>query len=325
MRETQQLLKIVDLKKYFHTNQGIVRAVDVISFNMEKGETLGLVGESGSGKSTVAYMVAGIYAPTSGRILFLEKDVSALAPKRSLDAKRSIQIVFQDPGTSLNPRRTIEQIIMLPLNVHGIGAPRERKEIVEELLQKVQLPIDYATKVPSMLGGGEKQMVAIARALATQPQLVILDEPTSALDVIIQAKIIKMLMNFQKDLGLSYLFITHDLSLMRNVATRVAIMYLGKVCELAPALEFFQKPLHPYTRMLLSSIPVVSKEEEALKPKKIQSRGEIPSPVNVPPGCSFHLRCPEMIDTCKQVDPQMTELPGKHFVRCHLFPPEINR
>lgn len=296
-----------------------MRAVDVISFDMEKGETLGLVGESGSGKSTVAYMVAGIYAPTSGQILFLGKDISTLAPRRSLDTKRSIQIVFQDPGTSLNPRRTIEQIIMLPLNVHNIGARRQRREIVEELLQKVQLPIDYATKVPSMLGGGEKQMVAIARALATQPQLVILDEPTSALDVIIQAKIIKMLMNFQKDLGLSYLFITHDLSLMRNVATRVAIMYLGKICELAPALEFFQKPLHPYTRMLLSSIPVVSKEEEALKPKKIQSRGEIPSPVNVPPGCSFHLRCPEMMDICKQVDPLMIELPGKHFVRCHLF------
>jgi len=319
MNKLQPILQIANLKKYFRTTQGTVKAVDGISFTMEQGETLGLVGESGSGKSTVAYMVAGIYAPTSGQIIFQGRDISVLALKRSLDVKRSIQIVFQDPGTSLNPRRTIEQILMLPLNVHRIGPPRERRDLVRNLLQKVQLLIDYAYKAPGMLGGGERQMVAIARALATQPQFVILDEPTSALDVIIQAKIIKMLMNFQRELGLSYLFITHDLSLMRNVATRVAIMYLGKICELAPALEFFQKPLHPYTQMLLSSIPVVSREEEALKPKKIQPRGEIPSPVNVPPGCSFHQRCPEAMEVCKRVDPQMIELPGEHFVRCHLF------
>jgi peptide/nickel transport system ATP-binding protein len=319
MIEQPSILQIANLKKYFRTAQGTVRAVDVISFHIERGETLGLVGESGSGKSTVAYMMAGIYSPTSGQMLFQGKDISMLAPRRPLDIKRSIQIVFQDPGTSLNPRRTIEQILMLPLSVHHIGSPQNRKEMVGDLLQKVQLPLDYAAKPPGMLGGGERQMVAIARALATQPQLVILDEPTSALDVIIQAKIIKMLMAFQKDLGLSYLFITHDLSLMRNVATRVAIMYLGKICELAPTVEFFKRPLHPYTKMLLSSIPVVSEEEEALKPKKIRSRGEIPSPVNIPPGCSFHLRCPEVMDLCHKVDPTMIELSGKHFVRCHLF------
>jgi|UniRef100_A0A7V3KN14 peptide/nickel transport system ATP-binding protein len=319
MNDKMPILKISNLKKYFRTNAGIVKAVDGVSFIMEQGETLGLVGESGSGKSTIAYAVAGIYAPTSGQIFFQSFDISRPATKRSLSIKRSIQIVFQDPGTSLNPRRTIEQILMLPLNVHRIGSPKERRDLVYELLQKVQLPRDYANKAPGMLGGGERQMVAIARALATQPQLIILDEPTSALDVIIQAKIIKMLLTFQRELGLSYLFITHDLSLMRNVATRVAIMYLGKICELAPALEFFQRPLHPYTQMLLSSIPVVSKEEESLKPKKIQSRGEIPSPVNVPPGCSFHSRCPEAKEICKQIDPPMIELPGGHFVRCHLF------
>jgi peptide/nickel transport system ATP-binding protein len=319
MIERPSILQIANLKKYFRTTQGTVRAVDVISFHMERGETLGLVGESGSGKSTVAYMVAGIYAPTSGQMLFQGKDISMLAPRRPLDVKRSIQIVFQDPGTSLNPRRTIEQILMLPLSVHHIGTPQNRKELVGDLLQRVQLPLDYASKVPGMLGGGEQQMVAIARALATQPQLVILDEPTSALDVIIQAKIIKMLTAFQKDLGLSYLFITHDLSLMRNVATRVTIMYLGKICELAPAVEFFQRPLHPYTQMLLSSIPVVSEEEEALKPKKIRSQGEIPSPVNIPSGCSFHLRCPEVMDICRKLDPNMMDLSGGHFVRCHLF------
>lgn len=319
MNTMKPILQISNLKKFFRTSAGVVKAVDNVSFDMERGETLGLVGESGSGKSTVAYMVAGIYSPTSGKILFQGQDISRPATTRPLSIKRSIQIVFQDPGTSLNPRRTIEQILMLPLKVHHIGLPKERRDLVYELLQKVQLPIDYATKAPGMLGGGERQMVAIARALATKPQLVILDEPTSALDVIIQAKIIKMLMAFQRELSLSYLFITHDLSLMRNVATRVAIMYLGKICELAPALEFFQRPLHPYTQMLLSSIPVVSKEEEALKPKKIQSRGEIPSPVNVPPGCSFHLRCPEAKEICKQIDPSMIELPGGHFVRCHLF------
>ncbi|MCR4428529.1 MAG: ABC transporter ATP-binding protein [Caldiserica bacterium] len=314
-----KILEIIDLKKYFKTNQGTVLAVDGVSFHLEEGETLGLVGESGSGKSTVAYMIAGIYSPTSGKILFFGRDISMVANKRSLTTKGEIQIVFQDPGTSLNPRRTIGQILLLPLSVHKIGKANERRELAEELLQMVQLPKDYFEKVPSMLGGGEKQMVAIARALATRPKLVILDEPTSALDVIIQAKIIKMLMNFQRELGLSYLFITHDLSLMRNVATRVAIMYLGKICELAPTKEFFEKPLHPYTRMLLSSIPVVSEEEEALKPKKIESRGEIPSPVNVPPGCSFHLRCPEVMEICKKVDPQILKFSGKHFVRCHLF------
>jgi peptide/nickel transport system ATP-binding protein len=183
----------------------------------------------------------------------------------------------------------------------------------------VELPSDYMYKYPQAIGGGERQIVAIARALATNPSFVVLDEPTSALDVSVQAKIINLLLQLQKELHLTYMFITHDLSLMRNMASRVAIMYLGKICEVAQTVTFFSKPLHPYTRMLLSSIPVVSKEEESLKPKKVISEGEIPSPVNIPPGCSFHLRCPEKMDICVKDDPEMVEYEPGHFVRCHLW------
>ena len=234
--------------------------------------------------------------------------------------KKDIQIVFQDPGSSLNPRRNIKQILELPLKVHRISKNEARIRQVVKLLEMVELPPDYMYKYPPAIGGGEKQMVAIARALATNPSFIILDEPTSALDVSVQAKIINLLIRLQQELGLTYLFITHDLSLMRNMATRVAIMYLGKICEIAPTVEFFQNPLHPYTKMLLSSIPVVSEEEEVLKPKKILSRGEIPSPVNVPPGCSFHLRCPMRMEVCSQVDPEIVEVERGHLVRCHLYP-----
>ncbi len=315
----EPILEIKDLKKYFVTSRGTVRAVDEISFELLRGETLGLVGESGSGKSTTAYTVIGIYAPTSGKILFRGQDISVPVSKRPKTLKRAIQIVFQDPGTSLNPRRTIGQILELPLKVHRIGDRNDRRRRVVELLRMVELPEDYIYKAPHMLGGGERQMVAIARALATEPELVILDEPTSALDVSIQAKIINMLLDFQREMNLSYLFITHDLSLMRNVAHRVAIMYLGKICELAPAVEFFENPYHPYTKMLLSSIPVVSEEEEKMKPEKIISQGEIPSPVNPPPGCRFHTRCTERNGICSQELPGMVRVREGHLVWCHLF------
>jgi len=320
---TNAILEAVELKKYFLTSRGTVRAVDGVSFSLEETETLGLVGESGSGKSTTAYTVIGIYAPTAGKILFRGNEISRPVAKRPRSLKRAIQIVFQDPGTSLNPRRTIGQILELPLKVHGVGTKRDRKERVIELLRLVELPPEYAYKSPHMLGGGERQMVAIARALATEPQLVILDEPTSALDVSIQAKIINMLLKFQQEMGLSYLFITHDLSLMRNVASRVAIMYLGKICELAPTAEFFQRPLHPYTKMLLSSIPVVSPEEEELKPEKVVSQGEIPSPVNVPSGCRFHTRCLEKDERCSRVGPETVEVGEGHLVSCLKFAPQL--
>lgn len=314
------ILNISNLVKYFYTRQGIVRAVDGISFAIRERETFGLVGESGSGKSTVAYTVVGTYNPTEGKILYKGQDISRESRKRPQSLKKEIQIVFQDPGSSLNPARTISQILELPLKVHDVVKDsKERINKIAELLDMVQLPSDYLYKYPTMIGGGEKQMVGIARALATDPSFVILDEPTSALDVSIQAKIINMLVEFQKEFNLAYLFITHDLSLMRNIADRVAIMYLGKICEIAPTSEFFKNPLHPYTQMLLSSIPVITEEEEELKPKKIISKGEIPSPVNIPSGCSFHLRCPRKIPICSKDDPIMVNVKEGHCVRCHLF------
>jgi len=232
--------------------------------------------------------------------------------------KKDIQIVFQDPGSSLNPRRNIQNILEMPLRVHKMikkGNSIEKKVI--DLLDRVELPSSYRFKSPISIGGGERQMVAIARALATDPSFIVLDEPTSALDVSVQAKIINRIIRLQKEFGLTYLFITHDLSLMRNVATRIAIMYLGKIVEIAPTDEFFKKPLHPYTQMLLSSIPVLFEEEEKLKPNKIHSIGEIPSPVDVPPGCSFNPRCPFKKDICLVEDPVLREIEPEHYVRCH--------
>ena len=325
------ILTVSNLKKHFVIGRrGLfkgepitVKAVDGVSFSMREGETFGLVGESGSGKSTVAYITIGMYQPTSGSMQFRGQDLFVNGSQRPLALKKEIQIVFQDPGSSLNPRRTIQQILELPLRIHQSG--KDHLHEVIRLLEMVDLPPDYLYKYPHMLSGGEKQIVAIARALATNPALIILDEPTSALDVSVQGKIINLLIRLQREFNLSYLFITHDLSLMRNVASRVAIMYLGKIAEVAETSEFFQNPEHPYTQMLLSSIPVMSEEEEAIKPKKIVPEGEIPSPVNVPPGCSFHTRCAYAMDICRQVDPVMVETSPGHIVRCHLFeqPQEI--
>ncbi|MCL4559526.1 MAG: ABC transporter ATP-binding protein [Chloroflexi bacterium] len=318
-------LEAIDLKKYFvighegtvHRTPVTVKAVDGVSFTLQQGETFGLVGESGSGKSTIAYTIIGMYQPTAGSLLFHDLDLFGKGKTRPLALRKQIQIVFQDPGSSLNPRQTIRQILELPLRLH-----RSSSDLLTEvvrLLELVDLPPAYLYKYPYMLSGGEKQIVAIARALATSPSLIILDEPTSALDVSVQGKIINLLLRLQRELDLSYLFITHDLSLMRNVASRVAIMYLGKVCEIAEMSEFFTHPQHPYTQMLLSSIPVVTEEEERAKPVKVISTGEIPSPVNVPPGCSFHMRCPRAMEICQRVDPAMVSLGEGHTVRCHLF------
>lgn len=314
------ILKLDNLEKHFPTSQGVVLAVDGISLTVNQGETLGLVGESGSGKSTVAYTVIGSHGPTSGRMEFEGRDIGCPASERSLETKKRLQIVFQDPGTSLNGARNIRQTLEVPIKVHGLARTRrQRTDEVVRLLELIQLPPGYMYKYPDMLSGGEKQMVGIARALATNPSFVILDEPTSALDVSVQAKIINMLTEFQKEFGLSYLFITHDLSLMRNVADRVAIMYLGKLCELAPTVDFFRAPRHPYTQLLLSSIPVITEEEEKLKPEAVVSRGEIPSPVDIPTGCSFHLRCHRKMPICMELDPEIREISPGHSVRCHLY------
>ncbi len=317
---SKKILDVKNLKKYFTTDQGVVKAVDGVSFSIDEEETLGIVGESGSGKSTIAYTVMGIYRPTEGEVIIKGQKFASKKIKTSLNLRKEMQIVFQDPGSSLNPSQTIKQILELPLKVHNIAKTKsEIQSKVKNLMSMVQLPEDFLHKYPGMIGGGERQMVSIARALAVNPSFILLDEPTSALDVSIQAKIIDMLMDFQKQFKLSYLFITHDLSLMKNVANRVAVMYLGKICETAPTNEFYSNPLHPYTQMLLSSIPVISDEEEDLKPKRVISSGEIPSPVNVPSGCGFRTRCPKKMAICSEESPEIVEVSKGHFVCCHLF------
>lgn len=315
---SEELLVVKNLKKHFITSMGTVKAVDDVSFTIGAGETFGLVGESGSGKSTTAFTIMGIYPPTDGGILFQGKPLTGGVKERPRALKKDMQMVFQDPGSSLNPRRSIRQIVELPLSVHGLYE-KERKQRLEEIMNMVGLPVDFLDRFPRQLGGGEKQLVAIARAIATEPRFITLDEPSSALDVSMQAKIINTLIKIQKDYNISYLFITHNLSLMRNVANRVGIMYLGKLLEVAPSSEFFSKPIHPYTKMLISSIPVITDEEEQLKPKKIVSQGEIPSPVNVPSGCAFNTRCNECSERCRTEEPKMVEIEEGHFVKCHLF------
>lgn len=315
------ILEVQKLKKYFSTGKkGVyVKAVDGIDFQVYEGDVFALVGESGSGKSTTAYTVMGMYEPTAGKIIYKGQDISKIHWKRPKDLKKEIQIVFQDPGTSLNPSKAVAQIIGAPIALHRKVKGEELKKAVVRFLSMVELPSDYLYKLPRDIGGGEKQLVAIARALASDPSFVVLDEPTSALDVSIQAKIIRTLLRLKEELGLTYLFITHDLSLVRNISNRIAIMYLGKIVEQGPTVDVFSQPAHPYTQMLLSSIPVVTKAEETVKPKKVTSTGEIPSPVNVPPGCSFHTRCPFAWDLCKQVEPVNYQISMRRWVKCHLY------
>ena len=315
-----KILEIKGLKKYFPLKNGkVVKAVDNVSLELHKGETLGLVGESGSGKSTIAYVLVGMYEATDGDMIYKGTNIAKTGLHRTKKQKGEIQIVFQDPGSSLNAKRTVGQSLMVPMEVHSKLTKEQRIARGKELLEEVGLPAEFFDKYPRTLGGGERQLVSVARALATDPELIILDEPTSALDVSIQAKVISKLIELQNEKDLAYLFITHDLSLMRNVADKVAILYLGRLCEQAPAADFFEKPLHPYTQMLLSSIPVATAEEEDMKPVKILSEGEIPSPVNVPPGCAFHMRCRDRLPICDKEQPCMKEVSPGHFVCCHLF------
>ena len=322
MADSDVILDVKGLKKHFPITKGkqkglAVKAIDGIDFFIRRGETLGLVGESGSGKSTTAYNVIGMYSSTAGAMSFQGHDISMASAKRPLWLKKEIQMVFQDPGTTLNPQRNVKDILTLPLSIHKMVDKRDPIGQILQLLEAVELPPEYLYKYPMALGGGERQMLAVARALSTDPSMIVLDEPTSSLDVSVQAKIINMLLRIQKQRNLAYLFITHDLSLMRNLATKVAIMYLGKIAEIAPVEVFFSAPRHPYTQMLLSAIPVVS-EEEAFGRDTIESQGEIPSPVNVPKGCSFNTRCPFAQDRCFVDDPEMLEIEHDHFVRCHL-------
>lgn len=319
------LLSVEGLSKRFPIRRGLfqnvvghVRAVDDVSFTIGKGEIVGLAGESGSGKSTIARMIVGSYAPSAGAIVLDGRPLASQA--RDLSFKRRVQMVFQNPGSSLNPRRSIAASLIVPLRVHG--TPRATwSQRVAELLEMVELPRSFAGKYPHELSGGQKQRVAIARALAAGPDLIVLDEPTSALDVSVQAKVIELLSTIRDELNLAFLFISHDLSLMRTFCDRVGVMYLGKLSEIGPSDALFGRPSHPYTQGLIASVPVVSDEEEALKPDVRHLRGEIPNPANVPPGCSFHTRCPRAFGPCRVDDPTFHAVEAGTQVRCHLYRP----
>ena len=300
---------------------------DRMMTRQDKEELLGqhsvmiwFTGLSGSGKSTIAYTVMGMYGMTGGEIDFEgEVFTKETTRKRSMKFRREAQIVFQDPGSSLNPNQDVRSILSLPLKVHKAVPKNESDDKILEILEMVELPADFMYKSPNSIGGGEKQLVSIARALCCNPKFIILDEPTSSLDVSNQAKIINMLIKLKKEQNLTYMFITHDMGVMRNVSTRVAIKYLGKICEIAPTETFYRNPLHPYTQMLLSSIPVVSEEVETIKQKAVETEGEIPAPDNVPTGCSFHTRCPYKCERCTKEYPVMREVEPGHTVRCHLI------
>ena len=316
------LLSLRGLVKHYPIRGGLlrrpigqVRAVDGVSFDIRPGEVFGLAGESGSGKSTIARLILGLARPTAGAILIEGRDVEG--SRHDQGFRRSLQMVFQNPGSSLNPRRSIGQSIAVPLEAHR--HPRaELGARIEELLDLVELPRSYAGRYPHELSGGQKQRVAIARALALTPRLVVLDEPTSALDVSVQAKIVELLKRLGRELGVAYLFISHDLSLMRSFAHRIAILYLGSLCEIGTTEEVFGRPTHPYTRTLLSAIPVISAEEAALKPKIARARGEIPSAAAVPSGCRFHPRCPLVFAPCPANEPELFAVGGTQRASCFL-------
>lgn len=312
------LVEIKHLKKHFPAGRGqVVRAVDDVSFNIHRGETLGLVGESGCGKTTVGRCLLRLIEPTSGAIKFDNQDLLDLGKSEMRALRRRMQIVFQDPYSSLNPRMKVGDIIGEPLIVHGIGNKQERKERVAELLKVVKLDPDYANRYPHQFSGGQRQRIGIARALALNPDFIVADEPVSALDVSVQAQVVNLLQDLQEQFGLTYLFISHGLAVVEHISTRVGVMYLGKIVELAPALELYQAPKHPYTQALLASIPLPDPEQTRDR-ERIALRGEVPTPLNPPSGCRFHTRCPQAMDKCKTNEPEFKEIAPGHFAACFL-------
>jgi oligopeptide transport system ATP-binding protein len=316
------LLEVKNLKKYFPVREGIfskaigyIYAVDGVSFYLNKGESLGLVGESGCGKSTTARAILRLIEPTEGEILFEGKDVCKLDHREMRSIRRDMQIVFQDPYASLDPRRTVEQIIGEPLDVFQVSKKKERKDRIAYLLQKVGLSPDHARRYPHEFSGGQRQRIGIARALALNPKLIIGDEPVSALDVSIQAQVINLLEDIQKEFKLSYIIIAHDLAVVEHVCDRIAVMYLGRIVELAKDRELYTSPLHPYTIALLSAIPV---PDPNITKKRIILEGDVPSPMRPPAGCHFHTRCPRKKEVCERTIPELTEIGNGHYVACHL-------
>ncbi|MBD8067540.1 ABC transporter ATP-binding protein [Bacillus sp. PS06] len=324
--ETSTLLELIDVKKYFPIKAGLlqkqvgnVKAVDGLTMKIKKGETIGIVGESGCGKSTAGRTIIRLYEPTEGKIIFKGNDISHMS-ENSLrkTVRKDIQMIFQDPFATLNPRKTLRSIIKEPLNTHNLYSAKERDEKVKELLETVGLNASFINRYPHEFSGGQRQRIGIARALALKPELIIADEAVSALDVSIQAQIINLMQDLQSDFGLTYIFISHDLSVVRHISDRVAVMYLGKMMELAPKDNLYADPLHPYTQALLSAVPT-PRSKNAVRRERIVLKGELPSPSNPPSGCVFHTRCPAATDICKQVVPEFKEVQTEHFVACHLY------
>ena len=329
MTDSNILVRIEGLKMYFPITKGIIiqrhigdiKAVDGIDFFIRQGETLGLVGESGCGKSTTGRAILQLYQPTAGRVFFREDgeevELTATKGERLRRMRRKMQMIFQDPYASLNPRMTVGNIVGEPLEVHKISKGKERRERVQELLQVVGLNPYFINRYPHEFSGGQRQRIGVARALAVNPSFIICDEPISALDVSIQAQILNLLEELQEQFGLTYLFIAHDLSVVRHIADRMAVMYLGKIVELTTQEELYENPLHPYTQALLSAIPIPDPVVEE-KRKRIILEGDVPSPANPPKGCNFNTRCPRVMDICHESEPEFKDIGGEHFVACHL-------
>ncbi len=324
-QENNSLVRVEKLVKHFPITQGIifqrqvgaVKAVDDITFEIKKGETLGLVGESGCGKSTTGRTILQLHEPTSGRVYYDGQDLTTASASQMRKLRRDIQIIFQDPYASLNPRMTIGDIIGEPLEVHKIGTAKERRERVQELLNLVRLNPFFIKRYPHEFSGGQRQRIGVARALALNPEFIVCDEPISALDVSVQAQVVNLLEELQEKFDLTYLFIAHDLSMVRHISDRIAVMYLGKLVELADQTELFENKMHPYSIALLSAVPIPDPVKERQR-KRIILEGDVPSPANPPSGCRFHTRCPIAEDLCQVEDPPFEEKAPGHWVACHF-------
>jgi oligopeptide transport system ATP-binding protein len=327
MSENNTLVRVEKLVKHFPITRGVVfqkevgavKAVDGVSFDIQRGETLGLVGESGCGKTTTGRTILQLHKPTSGDVWFRDTNIAEASDGKLRELRRDMQIIFQDPYASLNPRMTVGRIIAEPLDVHNIGTANERKDRVQELLRLVGLNPYFVNRYPHEFSGGQRQRIGIARALATNPAFIVADEPISALDVSIQAQVINLLEDLKQKLGLTYLFIAHDLSMVRYISDRIAVMYLGRIVELCDRHELFDNPLHPYTQALLSAIPVPDPEQESTR-TRIVLEGDVPNPANPPSGCRFHTRCAYATDICREADPEFRNMGTPefpHHVACH--------